>query len=365
MSTSTVPRSQRRFNRNSPCPICGGHAFMPHGRGVRCYGYFSGDRLEWAYCTREEYGKGAPYNDDAAAYCHRLGDAGCQCGSVHQGPVAVPVMQAERVRETPLPPPPVLDALFRAYLALCPLRPEHLDYMAARGPYDAAAAELHGYGSLPRSERDGIRVAEALRAQFGTSLVASMPGIFWVERQLDTHTGDAVVIPARDEGGQITALVRRFLDPEVSGARYMTFSGAGGDFATVAGERSQILYVTEGIHKAHVAALAGHIYVLGTPGAFVRDAHLRLITRLHPRYLIEALDADKTANVSVAKARAEIVRRLASLGVPVRTARWPIESGKGLDDVLAAGHTVAGAEISAALCDDLVSRLKAAAIAQG
>ena len=39
MATSVV--TAQRFTRHRPCPICGGHANLPAGRGVRCYGFLA------------------------------------------------------------------------------------------------------------------------------------------------------------------------------------------------------------------------------------------------------------------------------------------------------------------------------------
>lgn len=76
----------QRFRRSLPCPICGGHNELPHGRGVRCAGFISGDG-EWAYCTREEFAGPLMPNPktNPPAYAHRL-HALCFCGTVHAIP---------------------------------------------------------------------------------------------------------------------------------------------------------------------------------------------------------------------------------------------------------------------------------------
>ena len=70
----------RRFTRTNPCPICGGHDGLGHGRGIRCFGYYDSTGA-YARCTREEYAGRLPQNRDGT-YSHRLsGD--CRCGQVH------------------------------------------------------------------------------------------------------------------------------------------------------------------------------------------------------------------------------------------------------------------------------------------
>ncbi|MBM4405664.1 MAG: toprim domain-containing protein [Chloroflexi bacterium] len=76
-----IPSSQR-FTRRHPCPICGGFSEAPRGRGVRCYGFVSGDG-RYAHCTRPEY-RGALRETGAATYAHRIED-GCTCGVIHGG----------------------------------------------------------------------------------------------------------------------------------------------------------------------------------------------------------------------------------------------------------------------------------------
>jgi putative DNA primase/helicase len=72
---------ERRFSPSRPCPVCGGHARLPRGKGERCYGFLSEDgRL--AHCTREEYAGGLEYNSDSSTYPHKVtGD--CRCGVQH------------------------------------------------------------------------------------------------------------------------------------------------------------------------------------------------------------------------------------------------------------------------------------------
>ena len=79
--SATVAAAQR-FTTRHPCPVCGGGADMPAGRGVRCYGFLSSDGL-YAHCTRDEHAHGLP-QENGGSYAHRLhGD--CKCGQRHGG----------------------------------------------------------------------------------------------------------------------------------------------------------------------------------------------------------------------------------------------------------------------------------------
>jgi len=77
-STSLSTRGARQpHSPRYACPVCGGHASLPAGRGVRCYGYTAGGRT---VCTR----KPSPLEAEAAGgWAHYLGN--CPCRGHHDG----------------------------------------------------------------------------------------------------------------------------------------------------------------------------------------------------------------------------------------------------------------------------------------
>jgi P4 family phage/plasmid primase-like protien len=78
-----VTNDQRYSARDAqPCPVCGGGADDPRGEGIRCIGFVSGS---YARCSREQYAKGVPLNQDGETYTHRL-DWNCRCGTRHAAP---------------------------------------------------------------------------------------------------------------------------------------------------------------------------------------------------------------------------------------------------------------------------------------
>ncbi len=82
----------QRFTAAQPCPVCGGYSALPHGLGIRCYGYLS-DSGSYAYCTREQYAGNLEQSETNGAYCHRL-DSPCDCGIAHQ-PSERPALDTE------------------------------------------------------------------------------------------------------------------------------------------------------------------------------------------------------------------------------------------------------------------------------
>lgn len=95
----------QRFTKQRPCPICGGHADLPSGHGVRCYGWM--DRTgAYARCTREEHAGGLEQNSDAT-FSHRL-QGECRCGVTHMprrdmetSPAPAQAPPTTRLKETP------------------------------------------------------------------------------------------------------------------------------------------------------------------------------------------------------------------------------------------------------------------------
>ncbi len=83
MSTQVAP--QQRFTASHPCPICGGHAELPRGRGERCAGFLSADG-ELAHCSREEFAGGLPaIGTSPPTFAHRL-NGECRCARAHSAP---------------------------------------------------------------------------------------------------------------------------------------------------------------------------------------------------------------------------------------------------------------------------------------
>lgn len=92
MAATPISPAQR-FTRARPCPVCGGHADLPHGKGVRCYGFLSSDG-DYAHCTREDLAGGIAPDKDGQTYAHWL-RGGCRCGQRH-GEAAPPRLTVVR-----------------------------------------------------------------------------------------------------------------------------------------------------------------------------------------------------------------------------------------------------------------------------
>lgn len=79
----------QRFNKNNPCPVCGGHNNLPRHQKKRCGGWISEDG-NYCYCTREEFAGGLVKKIGSNSYTHYLHGL-CNCG-VRHGPDLPPLL---------------------------------------------------------------------------------------------------------------------------------------------------------------------------------------------------------------------------------------------------------------------------------
>jgi hypothetical protein len=81
--TKTTVKTEQRFSRGRPCPICGGYDAARRGESERCYGFLSSDE-QYAHCTREEYARGIECHANSSTFAHKL-EGSCRCGVSHGG----------------------------------------------------------------------------------------------------------------------------------------------------------------------------------------------------------------------------------------------------------------------------------------
>lgn len=75
----TMVLERKRHTSSFPCPVCGGYEELPHGKGVRCYGFSEGN---WTHCTRPEYAGNLRMNTESGTYAHLMVGS-CNCGKEH------------------------------------------------------------------------------------------------------------------------------------------------------------------------------------------------------------------------------------------------------------------------------------------
>lgn len=333
-------RSFAPHTASSPCPVCHGYDDLTRHRGIRCWGGILDGRT--ICCTREDMAGDAPWVEKTNSYQHRFGPI-CPCGTSHGGEseAGAPVVRRGRQPKRLLPAWDS-DYLYRLYLRICRLRPEHAAYLRSRGPENIRVAQQYEYGSLPYTEAEVAHVLKAMQTVADDRTLLRLPGFYRDQDQLRTHAAyDAlgeIAIPVCDQDGRIVSIQRRSINPDRP--KYRMFAGTPGDLCAVAGRPNseRVLYLTEGVHKAYVAAAVGDIWVMGLPGVYLQDRHIQVVRDLQPRLVVEALDADKLTNPDVMSARTSLLAKLYVMSdVRVISAEWNLHAGKGLDDILIAG----------------------------
>jgi hypothetical protein len=257
---------------------------------------------------------------------------------------AEPTPRAEAVRADP-------DTLHKVYgtqLSRLPLTSPHRQDLHRRGLADLEIARRQ-YRTLPRHGRAAL--ARGLVEHFGPQVCARLPGLYVREargrRWWSVAGASGLVIPVCALDGRIRALLVRSDDPNVD-APYSAVSskkyggpgpGASCHVPLLAGADSASVRLTEGVLKADVATALSGVLTLGLPGVASWRTALPLLAQLRPQRVLLAFDADADRKVAVARALWQTATALQQAGFAVALERWDEAQGKGIDDLLAAGHS--------------------------
>ncbi len=300
---------------------------------------------------------------DVSAACHRLAD------HLGLGRRQKPSREASDDERH------LRDRIYRAILnklGKWPLKPEHVEALTRRGLSEEAIAR-RSYVSL--DSKDGVVAKwlddalkaghiEGLETTSFDDLTKIVPGLMrdGVPRfpQLS-----GILIPVRDTEGLIVALKIR-LDEDSDRkkgdgnkrSKYLYFSASGkqreerqkrdgveypkadaavhvplGTPSTV-----NVVRITEGELKADITTELSGITTISIPGVGLWERALPVLKAIAAKRVLIALDADHKENSAVAKALAGLARQCVAGGFEVAIEVWDIDDGKGIDDLLAAGH---------------------------
>jgi len=223
-----------------------------------------------------------------------------------------------------------------------------------------------GYRSLPEDTR-------TIAAGLVKAGHKGIPGI--LSTRINAPAG--LLIPVRDSAARIIALRIR---PDVpgDGGKYRWLSsvtkrnpdapspGSPAHVPQGIGGPCGLVRITEGELKADVAYRLSDVPTVSFPGVASWRAVLPILAALQAQTVRVAFDADAPDNKYVARSLRDCVDELRTAGYAVELERWPIDQGKGIDDLLAAGGkpeiltedeaTAAAREIAAAAgVDDLAA----------
>ncbi|MBM3226667.1 MAG: DUF3854 domain-containing protein [Candidatus Tectomicrobia bacterium] len=240
-----------------------------------------------------------------------------------------------------------IDHVYRTLLTMLPLMAAHHQALQQRGLSDAHIT-WYGYRTLPRAGRAAL--AQRLVAQYGGDVCAQVPGLHQVERDGQrwwSLAGAAgLLLPVRTLDGRMVALKVR-ADVPGDGPKYTSVSstkhggpspGAQVHVPLHAQAPGETVRLTEGELKADVATALSGLLTISVPGVGMWRAALPVLQTLRPQRVRLAFDSDWRTNPQVAQAFSQAAMVLQREGYVVEVEDWEPALGKGIDDVLAAGH---------------------------
>jgi hypothetical protein len=101
---------------------------------------------------------------------------------------------------------------------------------------------------------------------------------------------------------------------------------------------NKTIRITEGQLKADIATALSGILTLGLPGVGAWRLALPVLERLQPKLVLIAFDSDWRTNAHVSMALCDCAKHLHKAGFNCKVEDWHPSEGKGIDDLLAAGH---------------------------
>jgi len=194
-------------------------------------------------------------------------------------------------------------------------------------------------------------LARRLVDRLGADTCSKIPGLYvdaQGTRRWWTLAGAAgLLIPVRDVEGRIIALKVRADDPDDS-PKYTYLSstkhdgpspGAQGHVPLSSGRGGETVRLTEGELKSDISTVLSGILTISIPGVAMWRRALPVLQSFQSKRVLLAFDADWRSNPHVAQALGQTAFALVQAGYEVQVEDWEPTQGKGIDDLLVAGHT--------------------------
>ena len=245
--------------------------------------------------------------------------------------------------------PETMSSIYNDFLSMLSLSEAHKKDLLGRG-LSEEEIKARRYRSVPGRERTSIVLD--LEAKHG-AIIYSVPG-FYIKQGKSGRPfrscagGSGFFIPIRDQRGLITGLQIRLDKPGKAG-KYIHFSSKkqGGPgarstphFPLFDGPRN-IIRATEGLLKADITTVSSGIYTIGLAGVNGWRPAIKALMELRPERVKVAYDADFTnpKKPQVANNLLAFLTELQNQGFNFAMEKWDEKQGKGIDNLLAGGHT--------------------------
>ncbi len=248
--------------------------------------------------------------------------------------------------------PGILDAAYRALFERCGLTLAHENGLKTRG-FTRSEIDRLGYRTKPDFEAWKI-INPQLRALF-PKLLLTVPG--FAAHEYTNDKGEtahkfrldgpmSLMLPLRDRYGRVVGVQ---LDVDSGNPKYLPLTSYSPN-----GCKSNLVChvplhengvskrwgvrLVGGVYKADLATAWDGILTISSPNEYAYASCLDDVTAFDPDIVYVAPDADVRANPQVASGLAVAAVLYQSHGYKLAIETWPPECGKGLDDVVGAGH---------------------------
>lgn len=265
-----------------------------------------------------------------------------------------------------------LNLVYRALRFLCGLSEEHKKYlMEVRKMTEEETKE---YFTMPTKNivDDLVALIKKYIKNFTPEHLKGVPGFFYNKKEgkWSNAINSGIGICIKNAFGQIEGVQIRRDKVEDGFSRYVWFSSTFssrvkhfeyGSKAKLAVDvvyptliKTSTIFITEGRFKARVLAKEFNAVVLSVQGVgnwkLIKEEikNLKESDTFNERYvgvgdadirhIMVSFDADMSYNLQVLKQAVKMVKNLEDLNLEIKFAIWNDELGKGIDDMILAGH---------------------------
>ncbi len=340
--------------RHHPCPRCGGKdrfRALDINSGAlicnQCFNQKNGDGFAAIMWLRDcDFSTAVKL---AGEYLHVGNGKPSQASDPSRPPPAKP--------KQPVVDYELYDRAYNLLIDKLELSPKHHDDLRRRG-LSGDDIQAGRYRTLPS---DTMQIAQDIYGEL-RHRTYKVPGL----QAMKIRSQPGLLVPVRSAQGKIIAIKYR-MDGDCGDGKYRYLTtktrqfpngpspGAPAHVPAKLNGSCQILRCTEGELKADVASALSTVPTISFPGANQWKVVVPVIEALQATTIRLAFDADWPTNESVAKELVACYRELCERGFKVEVETWPIAHGKGIDDVLAAGHkpTVLAGDQAKAKIDEI------------
>lgn len=273
-------------------------------------------------------------------------------------------------QESVIAPPETLHQVYSAFIEECTLSKEHQNYLLKR-KLSIEEIKKHGFFTFPtRAIRK--RFLDKITKQFGSQdVLQHVPGFYQEEGEdYNFISYRGIGIPIRDAYGRIVGIQIRRDKVDDFDKRYIWFSSSfaiddpKGKYknGTSSGSPIGVVYPEE-IHYSTVFITEGYFKALqlskeyksvaitvqgvstwrGIPQVLKdipqsEEVKKRTNKRYHVGSVVICFDADMNYKPQIFKQAKNMGDSIEALDIPVYYMNWHLDYGKGIDDVLLAGH---------------------------